>query len=137
MCFSCSFKVKTLVISDSQSLLCGPLVVREIVQVVRESPSKSIICASRCSKIFQVVRTSEKFGNHCYEASCCSFFLPKPDEDVDLLVDNVERKNAEGVVFLDLTGGAELVERALRHPRKDVDHWIKSVLLKKLSFEFK
>ena len=84
-----------------------------------------------------MVRISETFGNHCYETSCCSFFLPKPDEDVDLLVDNVERKNAEGVVFLDLTGGAELVERALRHPRKDVDHRIEPVLLKKLSFEFK
>jgi len=33
-------------------------------------------------------------------------------------------------VFLDLTGCSELVERTLRHPRKDVDHWIKSVLLK-------
>ena len=40
---------------------------------------------------------------------------PEPDEDVDLLVDDVERQDAETVDGLDCARGAVLVERALRH----------------------
>ena len=40
---------------------------------------------------------------------------PEPDEDVDLLVDDVERQDAETVDGLDRARGAVLVERALRH----------------------
>ena len=40
--------------------------------------------------------------------------LPKPKEDVDFLVDDVERKQTERVVLLNLPGGPKLVERALR-----------------------
>ena len=54
---------------------------------------------------------------------------PEPDEDVDLLVDNVEWKNAEGVVLLDVAGRAELVERAFRHAGEHVDHGIDTILL--------
>jgi len=43
--------------SDSQSLLLGPL-------VVRESLYKSIFCDSRTTKLFYVVRALEKFGKH-------------------------------------------------------------------------
>jgi hypothetical protein len=32
-------------------------------------------------------------------------------------------------VLLDLAGRTELVERALGHPRKDVDHWVDPILL--------
>ena len=53
-----------------------------------------------------------------------------PDEDVDLLVDDVEREDAHGVVLLDLAGRTELVEGALRHAREDVDHRVDSILLK-------
>ena len=54
---------------------------------------------------------------------------PEPQEDVDLLVDNVQREYAQGVVFLHFARSTKLVERALRHPRKDVDHWVQPVLL--------
>ena len=40
---------------------------------------------------------------------------PEPDEDVDLLVDDVERQDAETVDGLDRARGAVLVERALCH----------------------
>ncbi len=38
---------------------------------------------------------------------------PEPEEDVDLLVEDVEGKDAESVVLLQLPGGPELVESAL------------------------
>ena len=40
---------------------------------------------------------------------------PEPEEDVDLLVDDVERQHAERVKLLDGTRGTELVELALGH----------------------
>ena len=43
--------------------------------------------------------------------------LPKPKEDVDFLVDDVERKEAERVVLLNLPGRPKLVERALKSSR--------------------
>ncbi len=54
---------------------------------------------------------------------------PEPQEDVDLLVDNVQRQNAEGIVFLHLARSTKLVERALGHPWKDVHHRIEAILL--------
>ncbi len=54
---------------------------------------------------------------------------PEPDEDVDLLVDNVQRQDAQGIVLLYVAGRSELVERALGHPREDVDHGIDAILL--------
>jgi hypothetical protein len=38
---------------------------------------------------------------------------PEPEEDVDLLVEDVEREDAQRVVLLQLTRGPELVESAL------------------------
>ena len=38
---------------------------------------------------------------------------PEPEEDVDLLVEDVEREDAEGVMLLQLARGPELVESAL------------------------
>lgn len=54
---------------------------------------------------------------------------PEPEEYVYLLVDNVERQNADCVMALDLPWHAELVEGALGHPREDEDHWIRAVFL--------
>ena len=54
---------------------------------------------------------------------------PEPEEDVDLFVDDVERKDAQGVVLLHLARRAELVESALGHPREDVDHRVDALLL--------
>jgi len=39
---------------------------------------------------------------------------PEPEEDVDLLVEDIEWEDAKGVVLLQLTRGTELVESALR-----------------------
>ena len=54
---------------------------------------------------------------------------PKPEKDVNLLVDDVERQEAKRVVLLHLARGAELVERALGHAREHVDQGIQPVLL--------
>jgi hypothetical protein len=63
-----TFKSKFIMqmINDFQSLLHGPLVVREISLSGPPIPTqiKSIFCASRSTKEFQVVRAPEKFGNH-------------------------------------------------------------------------
>ncbi len=53
-------------ISDFQILFRGPVVIREISSSGPPIPTKSVFCASRSTKIFQVVREPEKFGNHCY-----------------------------------------------------------------------
>ena len=41
---------------------------------------------------------------------------PEPEEDVDLLVEDVEGQDAERVVLLQLAARPELVEGALRQP---------------------
>ncbi len=58
---------------------------------------------------------------------------PEPDEDVDLLVDDVERQDAEGVVLLDVARRAELVECALGHAGEDIDHGVDAILLVSVS----
>ena len=55
---------------------------------------------------------------------CGSFYnpnSPKPEENVDFFIDDVEGEEAEGVVLLHLAARPELVERAFRHSRKYVD----------------
>ncbi len=54
---------------------------------------------------------------------------PEPDEDVNLLVDNVERQDAEGVVLLNVARRAKLVKGALGHSREDIDHGIDAIFL--------
>lgn len=54
---------------------------------------------------------------------------PEPDENVDLLVDNVQRENAQRVVLLDVAWRPEFVEGALGHSGEDVNHRIDSILL--------
>ena len=47
---------------------------------------------------------------------------PEPEEDVDLLVDDVEGEDAEAVFLLDRAGGTVLEERALRDLREHLGH---------------
>ena len=54
---------------------------------------------------------------------------PEPKEDVDLLIDNVQGQDAHGIVLFNFTGGSKLVEGALCHAGKDVDHGVDAVLL--------
>ena len=54
---------------------------------------------------------------------------PEPQEDVDLLVDDVERQDAEAVVFVDGARGSVLVKCALGHLGEDLSTNQKSVLL--------
>ena len=54
---------------------------------------------------------------------------PEPQEDVDLLVDDVERQEAQRVVLLHLSRGAELVEGALCHAGEHIDERVEPVLL--------
>lgn len=54
---------------------------------------------------------------------------PEPQEDVDFLVDHVQGENTHGVVLLQVSGNTVLVERALGHPRKDLDHGVDPVFL--------
>ena len=49
---------------------------------------------------------------------------PDPEEDVDLLVDDVDGEDALRVVALDRAGGAELAEGALGHAREHARHWV-------------
>lgn len=53
---------------------------------------------------------------------------PEPDEDVNLLVDDVDGEHTHGVVCLDRPGRAELPEGALGDPGKDACHGVDSVL---------
>ena len=54
---------------------------------------------------------------------------PEPEEDIDLLVEDVDRKDTLGVVSLDVTAGTVLVEGALGHPGNSVlhSHWSRNV----------
>jgi len=54
---------------------------------------------------------------------------PKPDEDVDLFVDYIERENAESIVLFDVARGPKLVKCALCHPGEHVDHRVNPVFL--------
>lgn len=54
---------------------------------------------------------------------------PKPQKNVNLLVDGVQWQYANGVMRLHFSGHAELVENAFGHPGKYEDHWVHPVLL--------
>lgn len=54
---------------------------------------------------------------------------PEPEEYVDLLVEDVEGEDAEGVYLLDRPGSTVLVEGALGHSREDPDHGVHAVFL--------
>jgi hypothetical protein len=50
---------------------------------------------------------------------------PEPDEDVDLLVDDVEREHAEAILLLDSAGGTVVVEGTLGHLGEDLGHGVR------------
>ncbi len=54
---------------------------------------------------------------------------PEPDENVDFLIDNIERQDAEGIVLLNVARRSELVEGAFGHAWEDVDHGVDAILL--------
>ena len=53
---------------------------------------------------------------------------PEPEEDVDLLVDDVQRQDAETIVFGDGARGSVLVEGALGHLGEDHVHGVRPIL---------
>ncbi|GFS31011.1 putative secreted protein [Trichonephila inaurata madagascariensis] len=53
---------------------------------------------------------------------------PEPQEDVNLLVDDIERHDAQGVVSLQVGGRSILLEAALGYPGEDPNHGINPVL---------
>ena len=53
---------------------------------------------------------------------------PEPEEDVDLLVEDVHAEDAEGVQGHERPGAAILVEGALGHPGEDLRHGVHAVL---------
>ena len=53
---------------------------------------------------------------------------PEPQEHVQLLVDDVERQDAEDVHHLDVARGTVLAEGALGHAREDPDERVDAVL---------
>ena len=54
---------------------------------------------------------------------------PEPERDVDLLVDDVKAKDAEGVQLHDGARGSVLVEGALGHAGEDLHHGVRPVLV--------
>lgn len=54
---------------------------------------------------------------------------PEPEEDVNLLIDDVEGKNTEGIMLLDISWRPISMESTLCHPGKDFDHGVDSIHL--------
>ena len=54
---------------------------------------------------------------------------PEPDKNVDLFVDNVERKNTKSIMFLYVARSTKLVERTFGHSREDIYHRVYPILL--------
>ena len=59
----------------------------------------------------------------------CEDDEPEPEEDIDLLVEDVDGKNTLGIVSLDIAAGTVLVEGALGHPGKHPGHRVCPALL--------
>jgi len=54
---------------------------------------------------------------------------PKPQENVDLFVDDVQWKNAQSIVLLHISRGTVSMEGAFGHSREDCHHWVDPVFL--------
>ena len=54
---------------------------------------------------------------------------PEPQEDVNLLIENVERKHTQRIVLLDAARASVFVEAALCQSREHLNHWIGTILL--------
>lgn len=55
--------------------------------------------------------------------------VPEPYEYISLLIDDIERQDAQAIVRLYRAGSTVLVERTLSHPREHVDHRIDTIIL--------
>lgn len=64
-----------------------------------------------------------------HEAQSTEEQEPKPEENVDLLVDDVKRQDTYGVVPLHFTADTVLVKGALCHSGKDEYHRVDAILL--------
>ena len=53
---------------------------------------------------------------------------PEPEENKDLLIDDVQGEHAQAILFLNSSGRTVLVEGALGHLREDGLHWVSPVL---------
>merc|ERR1719495_1740973 len=63
---------------------------------------------------------------------CCDYGQgnqPEPEQEVNLLINDIDRKDAETVKLLDSSRWSELVEGAFCHLRKDFGHGINSLAL--------
>ena len=54
---------------------------------------------------------------------------PEPDANVNLVIDHVDRQDAEPVKLLDCSRGTKVVEGALGDLRKDPDHGVVAFLI--------
>ena len=54
--------------------------------------------------------------------------VPEPEEDEDLLIDNVHTENTESVKVLDCSGASILLKSAFCHPGEDAGHGVNPVL---------
>ena len=54
---------------------------------------------------------------------------PEPDANVNLVIDHVDRQDAEPVKLLDCSGGTKVVEGALGDLWKDPDHGVVAFLI--------
>lgn len=57
---------------------------------------------------------------------------PEPYEDIGFLIHDVERKDAQTVVFLNASRSTVFVEYALGDPGEDVNHRVNSIFLRGL-----
>lgn len=55
--------------------------------------------------------------------------VPEPYENVRFLIDDVQWQNAKWIVLLYRSGRTVLMENTFSHARKNVNHWINSLLL--------
>lgn len=70
--------------------------------------------------------------NYVEECQKAQSQKPKPQEDVNLLVDHIQWQNTHGVMPLNLSRYAVFEESTLGHTREDKDHRVNPILLIRL-----
>ena len=73
------------------------------------------VIASRSKLYLSLSLTHEEQAKHLDSSGDGQDDEPEPEEDIDLLVDDVEREDAESVKLLHRPGRTKLVECALGH----------------------
>ena len=75
-----------------------------------------------CSRHFarvgsgEQVEVEQRQENNHQARQACQYQHPEPEEDVDLLIEDVQWQYAEGVVFLQFSRGAEFMKSTFRQP---------------------